>query len=349
MATTTLLVLMQNVAKNLDVYENTNYLGGESNEMEIREAINRALGKLKYQTIVPLTLVTDGDMETSGVTNWTATTATVTKNSTGLNSVLYGTQSLRVLNTSASGKVQSATIPCVPSTSYYLQARVRAVVGTATLIAYDVTNSANIDSDTWANSGWGVINVNFTVPATCENIAIRMQGTGTVDDIYWDSVILLRDGARDIPLPSYITSPGQVIAVLQDIQRDNFDLDHLVPIEDVTYRPDMSNPNWSYWLHLPRTAGGLLWLEVNRPFPSALSATTDTTFCDEQLASIGGTVELLERLTRRFPGDSGIVLRQDYARFVKKLKQRQRELRPPMQLTPVWKGGVDVPYYSQTK
>ncbi len=57
----------------------------------LKDRVNEALAELTYRTISPLTLVTDGDMETSGVGSWTATGSTFTKVTTA-GSTVRGTQ-----------------------------------------------------------------------------------------------------------------------------------------------------------------------------------------------------------------------------------------------------------------
>src|SRR3990167_8250687 len=57
-----------------------------------------------------LSQVTDGHMQGSGVTSWTASVATLTKDTTAA-SVRHGKQSLKILATAANGQAQSASIP----------------------------------------------------------------------------------------------------------------------------------------------------------------------------------------------------------------------------------------------
>src|SRR4030043_34320 len=61
---------------------------------DIQKAVNRTLVNLRYIHLHPLSLVTDADMEASGVTYWTASNATASKLTSG---VWRGAQSLLVL------------------------------------------------------------------------------------------------------------------------------------------------------------------------------------------------------------------------------------------------------------
>ena len=317
------------------------YKGGIS-FTDVKAAVNKCLRNLRYTTISPLTLVTDGDMETSGVGTWAATNATSSKLTTGATSVLYGAQSLRVLNSAANGFAVSGAIPLIDSDTYILQARVRAVTGTANLVAYDATNSADIKSESWAKSGWGTISFTFTTPSTCKSLTIRLRNDGASDDSYWDNVILLRSNSREVPLPSWISQLDQVRRVLYDTERDEFDIDNLREVITYDLRPDTINPNWSYWVSLPHTIANAIWIEATRPF-TELSAASSTTTADRYMAGLGGTVELLSTLMGRYKGDAGIPYRQDYARFLSLFRARQREIAPPRIIRPKMRFGANSP------
>src|SRR3990172_617157 len=60
--------------------------------------INQVLESLRYKRLGMLTLVTDGDMDASGTSNWTASNVTHSKITAAAN-ISFGTQSMRVLNT----------------------------------------------------------------------------------------------------------------------------------------------------------------------------------------------------------------------------------------------------------
>ena len=74
--------------------------------------------------------------------------------------------------------------------------------------------SAEIDSATSDEVAW--MNLQpppFTIPSGCEQIDLRLEGIGSDDVTYWDGVQVWYDGAGVYPLPSYIESPSQLLAV----------------------------------------------------------------------------------------------------------------------------------------
>lgn len=167
----------------------------------IKDYINDVLRLMFYRTRHLLTLVTDGDMETSGVTGWTASNATRTKStSTG---VIEGDQALRVLNSAANGYVYSGTIDVAEQRSYLLAADATVVSGTAELVAYDVTNSAEIESVTTDDRDGRCLFMSFTTPSDCKQVRIHLKGQEATADVYWDNVSLLAAATSLADLPSW--------------------------------------------------------------------------------------------------------------------------------------------------
>lgn len=172
-------------------------------ERGLDEYINDVLRSLRYRDYALLTLVTDGDMETSGVTNWTASNSTLTKSTTA-GYVFQGKQALRVVNSAANGYARSALIPVTETQTFCCLADVRVSSGTAKLQLYDETNSAEIDSVTTAELRRGYLWIdNTTIPTDCKQVSVRLIGTGASDDIYWDNVSLRNNNATEMDLPSW--------------------------------------------------------------------------------------------------------------------------------------------------
>ena len=79
---------------------------------------------------------------------------------------------------------------------------------------WDVTNNVEIDSATSDEPAW--MNLQppvLTIPSGCEQIDLRLEGIGSDDVVYWDEVQVWYDGLGVYPLPAYIQSPSQLLAV----------------------------------------------------------------------------------------------------------------------------------------
>jgi hypothetical protein len=207
------------VTATSETYELHPYLDPDDHYSGLLAAINNALTKKLYYRITrcPLTLVPDGDMETSGVTNWTATTLATNAKATTAGTVFWGTQSLHTVTNAANGYDSSDAINVIEQQGYYAEAICRAANATSTpsLIIYDFTNSAVIDTITASDILGGVsdkqmewisLNVGFTAPSGCKQIKLRLAGTENGADIYWDSVTLLPQAQRQVVLPSWLTA-----------------------------------------------------------------------------------------------------------------------------------------------
>lgn len=176
-------------------------------------SIIRGWAKKSTESFRPLTIVTDGDMETALVANWTGTNATPTKD-TGAGNVFTGSQSLKVALSGANGYVRSATFRVQPGTTIYTALRVRADVGTFTFNLYNVTASAVITTGTiptYTGEDFAIICRQDTVPAGCEEMQIEIKGTGSSDIIYVDSIFgPYTAGRRRFVLPTWYDETWRV-------------------------------------------------------------------------------------------------------------------------------------------
>jgi hypothetical protein len=284
---------------------------------DIWAAINRALRKRFYLTILPVTLISDGDMEASGVTAWTNSDANLSKVATAGN-LFRGSQSLFVDNTGANGYAQSCTLNVQPGTGYYSEVLVRAASGTAKFVVWDITNSAEIDSKQYTYAGKGRLQISFTTPGTCEQIAFRLQGVEADADTYWDNLICLRSGAHVVDLPDYITDESQVIGWygnLPDTATEDSDI--MPPYYHARLIPNQDSPLSKYKLSIYPSRGPVYIL--CRKYYSELSLDTSTTTIDFDWIVTAATYELLDVLRKRAPGQEAQQwksLFQEYSRRV---------------------------------
>ena len=313
----------------------------------VQNAVNVALRRMRFWSLYPLTLVTDGNMESSATSSYTATNTSMTKVTNA--NVPRGARALRCANSSASGQTQSATITAAPVAStdgdyggggrdYYLHAWCKADVSIGTLIAYDVTNSAEIDSQTWDNRGWGVIDFTFTLPATCEAFAIILRGTSASADIYWTNIVCHRIGSHEMTLPDWTIHPEHVRNVYSSWY--NLGLPDELTLSEVLATPkaDMGNANNLLRLNFTSPMQSRpYWFLGSRPF-DALSADSDTTTADREWVEAAATMELCKYMKLKYPKDE-----EWQARFNFWLKEATRfgKLRQHAMGTKVTHGKMD--------
>ncbi len=297
---------------------------------DLKIAVNNALRNLRYVDRVPLTLCPDGDMEASS-TLWVAVGAAVVAQASAwgtiypLGNVYRGLKSLKITHDASgiSGGAQSPPIRVQPGGAYYLQARVRctAYADVATLMAYDSDNAASIDTETWQATGWGVIGFTFTAPSTCSAIRVRLNGNSATAITYWDDVILLPTGSQEIPLPDWLTDITDIRYLYGSQSWDDYDYNVDYPFNESQWDVIENAGHTEHPLRLVMTSvpSGPLWLEVSRPFPE-LSADTDTTWCPREWIETAATVEMLDMLVNKEPGEQTKAWKVELVRQIKELK-----------------------------
>lgn len=279
---------------------------------ELKNAINRVLARMYYWTFAYPSLAADGDMETSGTTDWTVSSSAVAKETSV---VKYGTQSLKVTNSGANGYARTASIPCTPTDMYHVTAVVRADNFTASIVAYDVTNSAAITlTTTPSTSGreWKRLWTSFQIPSGCEQFQIRLTGADAAAIIYWDNLLVQQVNKTRILLPSWITEAGNVVEVQSHYRTrtdpENSGVDF---IDEESWSPLLPRPR----VEQDRTAVNPFYLQFDdtigyqgyralcvRPFTS-LSADSSTTMAPMEWVVAGGILELLRTGILRAPGN----------------------------------------------
>lgn len=150
----------------------------------------RAFDELNQLDFGPLTILADGDMETSGVTNWTATNATRTKDTTAIYAY-SGVNTLKVTTSAANGYVLGATFYPLPGTSVYAGVVSACTAGdTARAVFYDVTHGTEFgEVVTHSRERPMYMLLSGSVPSGCTEATVKLGGVGNGDIIYFDSVV----------------------------------------------------------------------------------------------------------------------------------------------------------------
>lgn len=277
-------------------------------------AVNKALRQLHYRSTWPLSLLQDGDMQLSGISNWAAGgSATVAKVATSVQAytVLGHARSLRITDTGGGGGyAQSGTLFVDPANagSWFVHALTgnRLNAATATLRPYDVTNSANIavsGTQTWVQQGFGHVNLWFTLPATCQYLAFRLESTTASDVTDWLYVLPYPIGATSLPLPTWFTRRTQLVYAERDRNWSALraDTPDLWPIPGATVEEDLANPNNQARLVLPHAIDGPIWLDAYRPY-DLLTGDAQTAFVDRELVTWVAAAHLARDMAAKTSG-----------------------------------------------
>jgi hypothetical protein len=179
----------------------------------LKQAINDCLAELRYQDILPLTLVADGDMVgTTVATYWDNSNATPAYDTA---KVLFGTQSLSVAATAANGYAFPKTsILVTPGETLLVWAPVYGSAKQAELVLYDVTNSAEIETARHDEQGWGLLLFKATVPADCYQVRPHLRTKTNAGTTYWDHVGILKTDQKVYDAPTWLTKDQDFIKVV---------------------------------------------------------------------------------------------------------------------------------------
>src|SRR3990167_5802530 len=179
------------------------------NKDDLYESINDILRTLQLERYLAATAITDGDMEASGTTYWTDAvgTPTQTKETT---IVLTGSQSLKLVFTVLDDAVTSASVPVTENDVLLIWAHIKCTAGSLRMSVYDVTNSVEIDGVTVDEEAWTAPVLQVSVPADCENLAVRLVAKTATTTAYVDHVGLLYRREHLYDLPSTIVNAEQV-------------------------------------------------------------------------------------------------------------------------------------------
>ena len=160
----------------------------------------------------------DYDMEQTHTTDWTASNATLTKQTA--EPLMFGKRYLRVVATAANAYAGSVAMKVIPGRKYHVSAisRASAAATTARLNIYDATNSASIDTvDTTSQVGvriWKEV----TVPATCYRLTVRLTTVEDTMTTEWDEVCVYGVDGSDLPLPWWIKGKDQLKGIFRSRQ-----------------------------------------------------------------------------------------------------------------------------------
>lgn len=157
-----------------------------------------------------LTECPDGDMEQNNITDWTEVNVSASKITSEPS--MNGKRWLRLTTTSAGGYARSVVMsaPEEPR-DYHLSALVYCGSGaTATMTAYDETNSTALASVTTTSRAIRRLFVDFTAPTTCKQISIRLGASENSVATTWDDVCFYSPSQPDIRLPWWVKTRDQV-------------------------------------------------------------------------------------------------------------------------------------------
>jgi hypothetical protein len=160
--------------------------------------INDILNALIYEGFIPHTLVTDGDMEDSDLTNWTALTAgaPATTDAKATSPFKVGRQAIHGVAAAVDEGRRSARIPCTPGQQFNISVPVKVDVGSVDINFVDATASTNIKSTTVTDTAAVEVRYTAAAPADCKIVHIEYASNANLDDFYIGPISILKTDER---------------------------------------------------------------------------------------------------------------------------------------------------------
>lgn len=266
----------------------------------LNDAFINAQRRYMIRDMLPFSMPTDGDMRTSGVTNWTTTSGNaLTKNTTASN-VLTGPQSLFLNADGSTNYAESATVRVTDKQSMYTAMIARADIGTVTFQGQNVTGSAvstAITNPSYSGEDFALLERLETPPTNCEEWRLRATVSGATDDVYIDCTFgPYIHGKRAYVLPSQIDQGWKLLFVRPmrytfSYSSGVYDANSGEPAGDLRegidydldLHPSAANPSRIIFYHdLPDMP---IWLAIERPSYDVNGAVTTET------GTVDGTLE----------------------------------------------------------
>ncbi len=262
-----------------------------SDRFGMHDRINEALQIIPEKLMVPITLVTDGDMLASGVTTWgTVSNAAAAKSAA---SFPYGLRELQVTNSAAAGYLPSAAIPVDFDSGYYLEAtaRVTDAVATATarLRCVDLISNVflTVDNDNTTQQEPEVLASTVQTGSETERVQINCGADENSVVTLWSNVIFLKNGLREFTVQdrAEVDRLGKLFVATRNTwgRRDFL---------EIGGAPEQLTEGLWRWQVSEYVSGRSVWYEEFRKAAS-LSADADTTSAPvEHVAAIAAELLL---------------------------------------------------------
>ena len=272
----------------------------------LKRCIIDALAELRYQEILPLTLVVDGDMlGAAAATYWGTVTASIDYDTT---KVLFGTRSLYVQASAADGYAYpKSNVAVTPGERLIVWASVYGDQQQAELILYDVTNSADIPNASARHDeeGWGLLFFTATVPSGCYEVRPHLRTKTNGGTTYWDHVGILKANERVYDSPTWLSKKQDFIKIVSFPRGGSLSSDNASNAYSLwRYGPQHEHTEEIIYAHrglvplrleLGERPSKPLFVIGKRRYP-ALSVDTDETEADEATVKAGALAFAYRRL-----------------------------------------------------
>lgn len=226
-------------------------------DVDILDALNYSLRYTTVRTLymasnVPADL--DYDAQKSTTSDFTSINSPTLSKVTTARRTLLARRSLRVLCSGASEGVQTATIANVMG--HQAQAFVFGSCDedSVTVSLYDVTGSADINTETFTLEEEAEMLVKIPwqeTPSTCKEIALRVVGDTTDADFYGNAFGIVQQGNRRVYFPSAVSERFKAPAVFIAVPQETSSNANVYPAHSIEFQPLTEGDDFTFMFHHP--------------------------------------------------------------------------------------------------
>lgn len=228
--------------------------------VDVLDLINRTLDYQPVKTFYLLSSAiadSDYDMQGSATTAFTSVVTPTLSKVTTARRVRFGRRSLRVLSSGADEGVITPTVPHVEGAQFKCFVFVSSDVGGASIQAYDITNSAAIGSAVVSTEEAMMLTVlewqapDATANPDCLEVAIRMLGTTTTADNYYNGAAIVQRDNLFMDFPLAISEKFKAPSVFQARPTGNSQTSNLYPAHSIEMVELIAGQDFRYRFHHP--------------------------------------------------------------------------------------------------
>jgi hypothetical protein len=293
----------------------------ERPDLHIR-AINRILRNMRYPAYLPVGMITDGDMEDTGVTNWAAVGSPTTreKSDTTDSGLPFGRQVLHIAAGDGVGATSNA-VSVDENEILYVAVLIDLVAGSADVILYDDTGTTALKTVNVTELNPCMVLFQQSPESTTKNVTVRLLGSEASSEFYVGPVFLWSGQRTRYAADTSSLERGRDInntVTLRPGQSIETDVYQIGELEDSTFSAERDDRANLLSIIIPRSAYPTL-IQGDRRYVE-LPYDTSATFAERDMVVQGAMYHISMARAKKLRSSNPVLAGQyradarDYAR-----------------------------------
>lgn len=280
---------------------------------DLWNAIQLTLRNLRFHSYLPVTLVTDGDMEDSGVTNW-ASIGSPTTNAKAATVFQFGRQALHLVSDATDEGATSNSVPVgQDDENLTLAVPIRLLSGSVDVILYDATNSTALKTVAVSDLETVMVYFQQAPGSTTKNVTVRTESSTAASEWYVGPVSLLSDRRSRYSLDTSSVARASDVQELytlplgQQVETDVYLMgEPFEPITRQVERDDRSN-----FINVVLDSNAPVFMKAWQRWPE-LASDADVTYADRDTIVQGAMYYLeMQRAAKHYADNPALASKHE--------------------------------------